>query len=150
MNSWFGGMDTDAAGSGVNPPIESVVSGGDTLAYVIRASFQPKKSTFVTPSHLTQQVGFIVYGAGTDIPRHFHLPLARSIVGTTEVIIVRSGRCTADLYGRERVIAASVELGVGDVIVMVSGGHGFRVHEDTVLLEVKQGPYVSAPEKERF
>jgi hypothetical protein len=33
---------------------------------------------------------------------------------------------------------------------MVGGGHGFRMLEDTLLLEVKQGPYLECEEKERF
>jgi hypothetical protein len=35
-------------------------------------------------------------------------------------------------------------------MVAVNGGHGFRVLEDTVLLEIKQGPYPGGAEKERF
>ena len=36
------------------------------------------------------------------------------------------------------------------MLIAVAGGHGFRVFEDTVLLEVKQGPYPGEAEKERF
>lgn len=38
----------------------------------------------------------------------------------------------------------------GDLILLVSGGHGFRCMEDTVLVEIKQDPYVGPDEKERF
>jgi len=38
----------------------------------------------------------------------------------------------------------------GDVVLMVGGGHGFRMLEDTLFLEVKQGPYLDREEKERF
>ena len=41
-------------------------------------------------------------------------------------------------------------LKVGDVMLMVGGGHGFRMLEDPVLLEIKQGPYMGEDEKERF
>jgi hypothetical protein len=33
---------------------------------------------------------------------------------------------------------------------MVGGGHGFRIKEDTVLLEIKQGPYLGVDDKELF
>jgi hypothetical protein len=33
---------------------------------------------------------------------------------------------------------------------MVGGGHGFRMLENTVLLEVKQGPYTGIDEKRLF
>ena len=47
-------------------------------------------------------------------------------------------------------LIATRELATGDVMLMVGGGHGFRMLEDTVLLEVKQGPYTGVAEKERF
>ena len=46
-----------------------------------------------------------------------------------------------DVYDDDRDVVATHELGAGDVILMVGGGHGFRMLEDTTLLEVKQGPY---------
>jgi hypothetical protein len=33
---------------------------------------------------------------------------------------------------------------------MVAGGHGYRMLEETVLLEVKQGPYTGVEERELF
>ena len=47
-------------------------------------------------------------------------------------------------------LVASRELHTGDVMLMVGGGHGFRIIEDTVFLEIKQGPYQDQEEKERF
>jgi len=38
----------------------------------------------------------------------------------------------------------------GDVILLVSGGHGFEFLEDTELIEVKEGPYMGVDDKERF
>ena len=35
-------------------------------------------------------------------------------------------------------------------MLMISGGHGFRMLEDTVLFEVKQGPYTGLDEKKWF
>ena len=120
------------------------------LAYIIRASFSPDETTFVTPPEFKQQVGFVVYPQNGEIARHVHLPLERHLVGTSEVIVVRSGRCLLDVYGDDRELVATRELAQGDVMLMVGGGHGFRMLEPTVLLEVKQGPYTGLEEKERF
>jgi len=49
-----------------------------------------------------------------------------------------------------RSTGAPRELNVGDVILMFGGGHGFRMPEDTVLLEIKQGSYTGEDEKKRF
>jgi len=123
---------------------------GCSLACIVRASFRPEATQFVTADDQSQQVGFIVYGAGEEIARHAHLPIARSIVGTGEVLIVRKGRCEVDLYGGSGKLAATRELRLGDVLIFFAGGHGFRMLEDTVLLEVKQGPYTGLAEKEYF
>jgi hypothetical protein len=45
---------------------------------------------------------------------------------------------------------ATRELRDGDIMLMVGGGHGFRMIDDTILIEVKQGPYTGIDEKERF
>ena len=69
------------------------------------------------------------------------MPLERSLVGTSEVLIVRSGRCEMDVYDDDRALVTTRELVAGDVVVIFAGGHGFRMLEDTTFLEVKQGPY---------
>jgi uncharacterized protein with PhoU and TrkA domain len=130
--------------------VEQIASGSKVLAYIIRSEINPDKTTFLTPSDLKQQVGFIVYPAGGVIKRHVHRPLERHLIGTSEVLIVRRGRCEIDIYDDERKLVASRQLRPGDIMLMVGGGHGFRMLEDTVLLEVKQGPYTGIDEKEHF
>jgi hypothetical protein len=130
--------------------VERITAHGTTLAVIIRSTVAPAATTFFTPPEYKQQVGFVVYGAGGAVERHTHLPLERHLVGTSEVIVVRSGRCELDVYDDDRVLVATRVLETGDVMLMVGGGHGFRMLEDTVLLEVKQGPYTGMDEKERF
>ncbi len=120
------------------------------LAVVIRTEFAPDRTTFLTPPEYKQQVGFVVYPAGGEIQRHVHRPLERRLVGTSEVLIVKQGRCEVDIYNDDRQLVTTLELGEGDVMLMVGGGHGFRMLDDTILLEVKQGPYTGVDEKERF
>lgn len=123
---------------------------GTSLVYLIRPEALPTQTTFLTPSEFKQQVGFIVYPAGGEVARHVHRDLERHLVGTSEVLIVKKGRCLMDIYTNEREFVQTRELIAGDIILMVSGGHGFRMLEDTVLLEVKQGPYTGIDEKVRF
>ena len=129
---------------------EHITCNGQLLCYVVRAELMPCKTTFLTPPEFKQQVGYIVYPAGSEIGRHLHLPLERHIVGTSEVLIVKKGRCLIDIYSDKCELVATRELRPGDVMLMVGGGHGFRMLEDTVLLEIKQGPYTGTDEKERF
>jgi uncharacterized protein with PhoU and TrkA domain len=130
--------------------IETIASGDETLAYIVRASPVPATTVFATPDECLQQVGFVVHGAGSEIPRHFHRPVERAIVGTPEVLVIRRGRCEIDIYDSDEELVATRELRPDDVMVMVGGGHGFRMLEDTILLEVKQGPYFGPDEKRQF
>jgi hypothetical protein len=95
-------------------------------------------------------VGFVVHAAGGEVKRHYHVPIERKIDFTPEVLVVRSGRCEMDVFDDDQNLVATHELIEGDVMVMVGGGHGFRFLEDTVLLEVKQGPYYGTDEKKYF
>ena len=130
--------------------MEPITWEGCILAYVIRSVMTPEKTVFPTPPELELQVGFVVYQAGGVIPAHRHVPITRSIERTCEVIVVRKGRCEVDIYNDDRQIIATRELSTGDLIMIVSGGHGFRMVEDTILLEVKQGPYQGLDEKEQL
>ena len=123
---------------------------GQVLAYVVRAA-SPERTLFLTPPEATLQVGYVVYQAGQEIARHVHLPVERHIVGTAEVLLVQRGACQVDVYAQDRRLVQSRELHQGDVLIALAGGHAFRLLEDTVLLEVKQGPFVGdAESKERF
>ncbi len=130
--------------------VETISVASGPLVYIIRGGHTPDRTTFLTPAEFKQQVGYVVYPAGGEVIRHMHLPLERHLVGTSEVLLVLSGRALMDVYDDERGLVATRELCAGDVMLMVGGGHGFRMLEDTVFLEIKQGPYLDREEKERF
>jgi hypothetical protein len=130
--------------------VEVIEFNGEPLAYIIRTTFSPSETTFLTPPEFKQQVGFIVYPARAEIARHMHRAINRHLIGTSEVLIVKSGHCLIDIYNDDRQLVVTYELYPGDVMLMVGGGHGFRMLEDTVLFEIKQGPYIGVDEKEHF
>lgn len=131
-------------------PLEWHRCGDQVLALVVRGSYAPGRTEFVTPETFVQQVGFVVYPQGGVIAKHYHRPLPRTLTGTPETLVVRSGRLEVILYDDLQREASRTEIGEGDVLVLVSGGHGFRVLEAAVLLEIKQGPYTGIDEKVRF
>ena len=130
--------------------IEEIRADGELLAIVVSRDLRPDRTTFVTSDSLPQQLGFVVYPGGGEVARHFHLPLHRELDGTSEVLLIREGRCELDLFDADRLLVATRELVTGDVVLLVAGGHGLRMLEDTTLLEVKQGPYTGVEEKELF
>lgn len=123
---------------------------GRPLAAVIRADAAPDKTTFFTPDDFLQQAGFIVYPKGGRITPHVHVDVKRAIEGTSEILFVWKGKVSVELYTQEREPVTTLTLDRGDVILLVGGGHGFDMLEDSVLFEVKQGPYVGLEEKVRF
>jgi hypothetical protein len=146
-------MTLRSAGDG-NPHVPSVsaerITAHDvTLALVVRAVPAPPGAQFVTPPEAGLQVGVLTHADGTNIPRHKHREIERRVSGTSEVLLVRSGSCEVDVYDDDELIATT-QLSPGDVMVLLAGGHSLRMLEDTVLVEVKQGPYVGVEEKVRY
>jgi hypothetical protein len=133
-----------------NPNVEVITDGGIELAYIVAADFSPIETTFLTPGKLPLQMGMIVYGAGKTITPHVHLPYTRTVEGTTECVIVRKGVCQVDIFTEDRRFVTTRTLTEGSIILLLGGGHGFRMSEDTLLFEVKQGPYAGDADKARF
>lgn len=140
---------SETAGTG-EQPVEWVYDKGQPLVLLIHPTHDPNNTEFLTPPSFKQQVGFVVYPEGGEIRRHVHRPLERHLVGTSEVLVIQSGRCLIDIYNDARELVTTRELRTGDVMLMVGGGHGFRMLEKTVFLEIKQGPYTGLDEKELF
>jgi len=130
--------------------VEVIKVKDEPLAYIIRGGQLPERTEFLTPPEFKQQVGYIVYPSGGEIARHLHHPQKRNLVGTSEILLVLKGRAEADIYDNTRVLIATRELCEGDIILMIEGGHSFSMLEDTVFLEIKQGPYSGLDEKAQF
>ena len=100
---------------------------------------------FFSPDGDYQQVGTWGYGAGKTLLAHSHNEVARSVAWTQEVLYIRAGRVLAEVYDTADCKVAELEAGAGDLLVLLRGGHGYRILEDgTQVLEIKNGPYVGA------
>ena len=114
---------------------------GINLCYIIRASYSPNQTEFLTPSSYSQQVGIIKYPKEGKIKPHYHNKVSREVLYTQEVLVVRKGKVKVNLYDQDLIFVKSDILFVGDTILLASGGHGFEMLEDSEMLEIKQGPY---------
>lgn len=130
--------------------IEWIKNGEETLAIIIPGEYAPQKTEFITPDTYKQQAGFVVYPKSGEIIPHIHFEMPRNIQGTSEVLFVRKGRCHVDFYLQNKKFFCSRKIKKDDTLILVGGGHGFRMIEDTVFMEIKQGPYIGEKEKERF
>ncbi|MBU6279604.1 MAG: hypothetical protein KGN78_10200 [Actinomycetales bacterium] len=108
------------------------------------------ETNFLTGDDANFQLGVITRVAGSSIIPHVHFPVNRNVQGTSEALLVVSGKLTVDLYSSDKQYLESFSAIAGDVIVFVRGGHGFRFDQDTRLIEIKQGPFVEGADKEKF
>lgn len=100
---------------------------------------------FFSPDGDYQQVGTWGYGAGKTLQAHSHNEVTRNVLWTQEVLYIRAGRVLAEVYDTADQKVAELEAGAGDLLVLLRGGHGYRILEDgTQVLEIKNGPYVGA------
>lgn len=120
------------------------------LAIVVRADCRVEGIHFVTDDEATQQLGVMRHEAGHRVVPHVHHSVPRTVELTQETLFIRSGRVRLDLYTAEQDYLTSCDLGAGDVVLLVSGGHGLEVLEDSDIVEVKQGPFVGDRDKTRF
>lgn len=127
--------------------IETVHVGDVLYAIVVRGEYREPGVRFVTPGTFSQQLGFMSHPAGHRIRPHRHLDVRREVVKTQEVVLVRRGRLRVDFHDDSGNAVESRTLEAGDVVLLVSGGHGFEVLEDCDLVEVKQGPYMGDQDK---
>jgi mannose-6-phosphate isomerase-like protein (cupin superfamily) len=129
---------------------EYITDGKRRIALVVRGDHAPGSTSFLTEDGDSLQLGFICRNAGEPILRHYHVRAERQVADTWEFLLVRQGSMTVTLYDDERQVIAARRLVAGDSILLMAGAHGFEVHEDLVLLEVKMGPYLEHSDKVRF
>lgn len=130
--------------------IEHITWHDQHIATIIRCDYMPETTTFISPDSYYQQLGFVVYPKDGVVVRHSHLPLQRHLVGTPETLLIRKGRAEVELYALDKSLLGKWVLEEGDMIQLVAGGHCFKCIEDTIFLEIKQGPYTGLVEKESF
>lgn len=98
------------------------------------------------------QVGTWQYEEGKLLKAHIHNPVSREAHWTQEVIFVYRGRIQASIYDTSQRSVAELQAGPGDILVLLRGGHGYKILEEgTRVLEVKNGPYPGAEaDRRRF
>lgn len=130
--------------------IEKVMNDNETMGIIIRASFDKSGITFVTPDDYSQQLAYMHHPKGHVILPHIHNEVRREILYTKETLVIKKGKIRCDFYTDEKKYVKSVVVETGDVLLLVSGGHGFECLEETKMIEIKQGPYAGNDDKVRF
>lgn len=131
--------------------VKFVKDNNDTiLAIIIPAEYSGSGIEFFTPEDYSQQMAYMNHKVGHVISPHVHNHIERHVLNTQEVLIVKRGVLRVDFYLDDLNYYESRIVKNGDIIMLVSGGHGFEVLEDVEMIEIKQGPYLGDNDKVRF
>jgi len=131
--------------------IEKIIYKKKLMALIVRGKYRKKKGiTFFTPNESTQQFGYMKHKKEYIIKPHLHKKRMTKIYYTTEVILILKGILRVDFYTQAKKYLFSKVLKDKDIIMLVSGGHGFKVLKNLEMLEIKQGPYNLIKDKIKF
>ena len=108
--------------------------------------FYGNKSDFI-------QVGHFRYDTNKIMRDHIHIKRERTTEKTQEILIVFKGKCAIRTYPPdhkegEKPIATNM-LSAGEFYILYEGGFGGAVmQDDTIMMEIKNGPYNVASDDE--
>jgi hypothetical protein len=131
------------------PPIEQIRHSDRLLAIILREEYEPDSIEFLTTNDQSLQLGVMRRPRGHVIEPHVHKPVPRQVRDGYEALFIARGRVEVTFFSDRRELVTTRELRQGDCILLMTGGHGFRMLEDCKMIEVKQGPYVGT-DVERF
>jgi mannose-6-phosphate isomerase-like protein (cupin superfamily) len=130
--------------------VEEVKYEEQLFALIVRSSFSKPGITFFTSGEWSQQLAYMNHPTGKIIEPHVHNPVKREVHYTQEVLFIKRGKLRVDFYLENQKYFESKVLEEGDIILLMTGGHGFEVLEEIEMVEVKQGPYAGDSDKTRF
>jgi len=130
--------------------LEYLYNNTELYAIIVRDSYRNSSISFFTPADFSQQLGYLPHRRGAVIEPHEHKINTRIVNFTQEVLVIKEGRVKVNFYDNNRLYVFSEELDRGDVILLCGGGHGFEILEESVMIEIKQGPFNGPDDKEKF
>lgn len=123
---------------------------GERFALLFLSNHLEEGVHFLTPAEMPLQLGFLVHPAGHVVDPHAHIHQHKLVDLTHEVLYVIEGRIEVQFYSMEGRLLGTQEIAAGDVVILMSGGHGVRVLEPCRILEVKQGPYLGVEAEKKY
>ena len=131
--------------------IEKIIYKNKLFALIVRGKYRNTRGiNFFTSKNNTQQFGYMKHKKNHIIKPHKHNQRLTKILKTTEVILLLKGSLRVDFYNNKKKYLFSNIINEKDIIMLVHGGHGFKVLKNVEMIEVKQGPYSLASDKTKF
>jgi hypothetical protein len=129
--------------------VEKVELQGRLFALILRNGLSCEGARFFTPAENPIQLGILQHKQGTEVGAHVHMESTRTVRGVQEVLHIEYGTVEVAFYSNDGMKVGTRILTVGDTILLLEGGHGFKMIEDAKIVEVKQGPYRGIEEDKR-
>ena len=131
--------------------IEKILYKNKLFALIVRGKYRNKRGVnFFTSKSNTQQFGYMKHKKDYIIEPHRHNKRLTRILTTTEVILLLKGVLRVDFYENKKKYLFSKIIKEKDIIMLVHGGHGFKVLKNVEMIEVKQGPFSLSSDKTKF
>ena len=97
---------------------------------------------FYADNDSSLQVGKQLRLHGEKIKPHRHIPVKVEREETLkEVLYIERGKVKITFYTDQWEEIGTRILNRGDMVLLIQGGHGFEMLEETEMIEIKQGPY---------
>jgi len=111
------------------------------IASIYRSKYQLGRKN-ITKAHQILQLAVIGFSYKNHVNAHFHNPLPRKTVGTSECWIVMKGKIKVNFFDTDNSFLHSTDLRKGDMAIFYSGGHSLEVvSKKAQIYELKNGPY---------
>lgn len=107
----------------------------------IRITAVPKGSIPQTDEAEPLQLVTLNHPKDTYLKAHQHLPKRRVTQRLQECLIVKKGRLKLDLYTPDKKFIRYIYLKEGQAFILMNGGYGIHLLEDSELYEIKNGPF---------
>ena len=120
------------------------------LALVVKKNTSKKDKDFHTDHSSEFQLASFNLKKDEIIQRHYHEKQERRIFSTNEVIVLQSGKMMLTIYDSNLEKIEDIFIESGDMVALFDGGHEIKILEDSIFIEVKQGPYFEQKDKKRF
>ncbi|OUU28803.1 MAG: hypothetical protein CBC04_00665 [Verrucomicrobia bacterium TMED44] len=128
--------------------LKEISSEGKLYAFVCSLNEVKEGLEFLSDDSDFIQLGTWNYKKHFSTVPHYHLEHDKPSNLTQEVVLVHKGSVKCRLYTKEGKFVEEVDINEGELIVQIYGVHEYIMNKDSIVLEIKNGPYFG-PEVDR-
>ena len=101
----------------------------------------PKGLSFLSDEKSFVQFGTWKYEKGKILDAHYHNDFERTSTITQEIVLVLKGKVLCNLYTKDKKLIKTLTINKNQFIVQYSLVHEYEILDDSIVLEMKNGPY---------